>query len=263
MSYAAIAVAAGTAVYGGIKAAKAKKEAKRLAANRPELKESPYTRDELQLTKNNLANGMSGAASNAYEQGLDRDLSSSLGAVLQGGGDVNNVAELFDRSQQGRQRLLLMKENLRMNNVNNYVNSLRNSTLEDQTRFKANEYAPWQDQAQAVSQARASGENLMVNGIVSAGSSAAAGIAANQRRNDFNNYFNNPNANSGTMNFASNNGSNLQGSNVNFNNGYSPMANQTPYLNPNYAANPFSSNINENNFAFDNGTQTPTFFQRR
>lgn len=250
MSWVGVAVAAGTAIYGGVKQAKAKKEARKLAANRPVAEESPYTRDELQLTKANLANGMSGEAVNAYEQAGDRDLSNSLNTILMGGGDVNNVAELFDRSQAGRTRLLLMRENLRMNNVNNYVNSLRNSTGEEQMRFKYNEVAPWADQAQANAAARQQGEQMMFSGITSAASGIAGELANANRAREYNNYFNTiPSSQAPSYSDVSN----INPSAVTQNNGMSVMANATPYINPNYANNPFNnaSQIDFNNFSFD------------
>ena len=101
-------------VTGLINSKKTKKEAARLAATRPKLEASPYLDDQLSLAQSELSSGMSGAAESAYEQGLSRDVSSSLDSILKGGGDVNNVAEIFDRSAVGRQRLALMKENLRL-----------------------------------------------------------------------------------------------------------------------------------------------------
>src|SRR6185503_4614733 len=112
---------AAQAAVGLIGSGKAKREAERLQGLRPKYKESPYYKDALSLAQSELSTGMSADAEKAYEQGIDRDLSTSLNAILQGGGSVNNVAELFDASQQGRKRLSLMKENLRLNQINNVV----------------------------------------------------------------------------------------------------------------------------------------------
>src|SRR5687768_1629768 len=144
----AIPAAIGVAqtVTGLIKGGKAKKEAARLAATRPKLEASPYLDDQLSLAQSELSSGMSGAAENAYEQGLSRDMSSSLDAILKGGGDVNNVAEIFDRSAVGRQRLALMKENLRLSQINNVVNAQGASENQRKEMFEFNQWRPWADQ---------------------------------------------------------------------------------------------------------------------
>jgi hypothetical protein len=56
---------------GLLKSGQTKREAERLAASRPKLKDSPFINDQLSLAKSELANGMSGAAENAYEQWVE------------------------------------------------------------------------------------------------------------------------------------------------------------------------------------------------
>jgi hypothetical protein len=155
---------------GMINAGKAKKKAAQLAASRPKYQESPYIKDELSLAESELSTGMSGAASNAYEQGIDRDLSSSLNTILKGGGSVNNVAEVFGQSTQGRQRLALMKENLRLNQVNNLVRAQQDSTEQREKAFQFNQWAPWADQSQANAQARTAAQGQIMSGINTIGS---------------------------------------------------------------------------------------------
>src|SRR5687768_5262145 len=92
------ALGAAEAVAGLFKSGKAKREAARLEASRPELASSPFVKDQLSLTTSELASGMSAESESAYTQGVERDLSTSLDAILKGGGDVNNVADIFDRS---------------------------------------------------------------------------------------------------------------------------------------------------------------------
>jgi hypothetical protein len=191
-TWAAVAVGVGTAAYGVIKGAKAKKEAKRLAASRPKIEASPYLDDQLSLAKSELSSGMSGAAENAYEQGLSRDVSGSLDAILKGGGDVNNVAEIFDRSAVGRQRLALMKENLRLSQINNLVNAQNAYGNQDQQRFQFNEWAPWADSAQANAQGRQGAENMIWSGVQTAGSGVAGYMQGQQAKSDYNNYFDTP-----------------------------------------------------------------------
>src|SRR5687768_9625673 len=115
------AIGVAESVAGLFKSGKAKSEAAELEANRPELANSPFVTDQLSLAQSELAGGMSAEAESAFEQGMSRDLSTSIDAILKSGGDVNNVADIFDRSQTGRQRLSLIKENLRLAQINNLV----------------------------------------------------------------------------------------------------------------------------------------------
>lgn len=244
MSWAAIAVGVGTAAYGVVKGAKAKKEAKRLAASRPELKASPYLDDQLSLAKSELSSGMSGAAENAYEQGLSRDVSGSLDAILKGGGDVNNVAEIFDRSAVGRQRLALMKENLRLSQIGNLVNAQNAYGNQDQQRFQFNEFAPWADSAQANAQARQGAQNMIWSGVQTAGSGVAGYMQGQQAKSDMNNYFQTNQSESASPGMRS---STVQGTS-NYGSVQSPGANMN-YINPNYNNNIIpNNNIDESLF---------------
>ncbi len=171
-------VAAASAIAGGVRAAKAKKEAAKLAANRPELTDSPFLRDNIRLAQSELANSRNSPGMQAYDQGLDRNLSSSIGAVLQGGGSLNNISNIFDSSAQGRQRMALMQDNLRLNQIQNLTAAGGQSEVQRQQQFQFNEAAPWMDAAQAASAARQQGQQQMWNGITSVGSTVAGGIAS-------------------------------------------------------------------------------------
>lgn len=191
-----IPTAAGVAktIVGLFKSGKAKREADRLAASRPKFVESPYVKDALALAQSELSTGLSGEAENAYEQGIDRSLSNSLDVILKGGGTVNNVAQLFDNSQQGRQSLLLMKENLRLNQINNLVRAQSAAEEQREKAFQFNEWAPWADRAQANATARQGAENMIWGGIDAVGSAIMQGASSNQGQNQLSNYFtgNNP-----------------------------------------------------------------------
>ncbi len=187
MSWVAAGVSAGTLIYGAVKSGQAKKEASKLAASRPQLTASPYTQDELSLSKSELANGgMSADASRFLQEGNDRSESNSIDAILKGGGSVNNVAQIFDSSQSGNQRLALMKENLRLNKINNFVSASRNANEERQQMFQYNTDAPWKDAAQANAQARQSASQMEVSGI--SGIAGAAGSALGKQQ--LNKYLN-------------------------------------------------------------------------
>lgn len=190
-------VAVASAVAGGVKANKAKKAAAALNANRPELSDSPFLRDNIRLAQSELNSGQTSAANNAYEQGMDRNISSSIGAIMQGGGSLNNISSIFDGSQQGRQRMTMLSENLRLNQIKNLTAAGGDSEVQRQQQFQFNEAAPWMDKAQAASAARQQGNQQMWNGIVSAGSTVAGGISSMQSEKKMDEYFKNNSGGSG------------------------------------------------------------------
>lgn len=172
------------------KQAQAKKEIKRLQANRPLLKASPFAKDQLSLAESELQQGMSADSENAFNQSTDRDLSTTLDAVLRGGGSVNNVAEVFDRSQVGRQRLSLMQDNLRLSQINNLARARDASEDDRLQRFQYNEYAPWADQMAAASGAAGRAEDRIWGGINTAGSSFMQGLQTSENNKQLNDFFN-------------------------------------------------------------------------
>lgn len=149
----------------------AKNQAKVLAANRPYLPDNKFTAEAQGLAASELASQSPGM--NAFDESIDRDLSNSLSTILKGGGDVNDVGSLFDGSQQGRQRALMMSDNLRLNKINNYIRTLQGSDASSQQQFQFNQWAPWADKAQANAQARMQSNQNTWNAIGSLGSTAA------------------------------------------------------------------------------------------
>ena len=180
---------------GLIKGGKAKDEGKLLRATRPKLEASQFVDDQLSLAQSELANGLSGETERAYEEGLSRDVSTSLDAILKGGGDINNIPEIFDRSATGRQRLALMKENLRLSQINNLVNAQGAAENQRQQMFQFNQWAPWADDAKANAAARQGAEDMIWGGLQTVASGATGALNALQGQAASNSYFQNPQQN--------------------------------------------------------------------
>jgi hypothetical protein len=176
MSAAALAVTGvlglGEAALGFVKEEKADKRAKELGATRPKLAPSPYTKDQISLAESELSTGMSGAAKTAYEQDMDKSLSTSLGTSLRMGGTPNNVGSIFANSAEGRARLAIMKDNLRLSQIRNLSEAQGTSEEERQKEFQFNQWAPWADEAQANAQAKATGQSEIFSGLSTAAGGA-------------------------------------------------------------------------------------------
>lgn len=152
-------------VVGLINAGKARKEAEKLAASRPDYKVDPIVDENLALAKSDLSNGMSSAASKAYNDLNNGQFSSSLSAILKNGGSSNDIGSLYGNNQEGRLRLSMMKDELRLSQINNYLKTSANKQQEDQTQWQVNEFAPWQDAAQANAAARSGAQQQIFGGL--------------------------------------------------------------------------------------------------
>lgn len=176
MSSAALAVSAtiglGEAAVGFFKEKSADKKAKELAATRPKLSASPYLQDQLSLDESELSNGMSADAKRGYQEQADADQSSAVGAITRLGGSMNDVGSVFARSENGRARLAMMKDNLRINQINNLSRDRSASEEEREKEFEFNQWRPWADAAQANAGQKAAGQSMIFSGV----NTAAGGV---------------------------------------------------------------------------------------
>jgi hypothetical protein len=228
--WATAAIGVGELAYGIIKSDKAKSEAKKLQGTRPTLKNSPYTQDQISLAESQLSTGMSADAKATYEQDMDRSLSTSLQSVLKGGGNPNNVGEIFSSDQQGRQRLALMKDNLRLADIDRVTRAQDAAEEMREKQFNVNEDAPWKDEAQANAQARVGAQNEIMSGIGLAGSGVMKGIEGVKAAKSLNT---NPNTPTATGPLSPSNPNNVSVASTS--GGYSDPANQVSSINPNAA----------------------------
>jgi hypothetical protein len=179
----------GEAAVGFVDSEKAAKRAKELAATRPKLAPSPYTKDQISLAESELSTGMSGAAKTAYEQDMDKSLSTSLGTSLRMGGTPNNVGSIFANSAEGRARLAIMKDNLRLSQIRNLYEAQGTSEEEREKEFQFNEWAPWADESQANAQAKATGQSEIFSGLSTAAGGAMRFGEGQQATKQQNQYF--------------------------------------------------------------------------
>ena len=199
-----------------INAGKAKREAKELARTRPKREISPMYGKNLSLVESELAGGMSQAAESAYTNQLNKTTSASLSAILRGGGDVNNVADIFAGGEEGRQRLALMEDQLRLTQVGNVIKARDQMGEETDKNFLFNDWMPWADKSQANADARKTANEGIWSGLGTLAGGAMNMMAGSKGKsgnlnpvtqtpglsNAANFNFNKPSANTGnTFNF--------------------------------------------------------------
>jgi hypothetical protein len=186
------ALGIGQAISGIIGGNSAAEEAKRLEASRPKYKISPYVNQAVDLAESELASGMSADTRRSYEEGNDRALASSVDAILKGGGSVNNIADVFDASVQGRSRLAQLQEQMRMQQINNVNRAWSNAQEEQAKAFEFNEFRPWADRAQANAQSRQNANANLWGGINTLGSAGAGYLGQLQQQQNYDRYFRTP-----------------------------------------------------------------------
>lgn len=183
---AGIGAAVGVAqlVTGAINNRKAKKAARELERTRPMYNISQQAKNDLSFSEADLASGgLSSGAESAYNNLNNQQFSSSLNAILKGGGSVNNVGSVFGANEEGRQRLALLNDQMRLQKINN-LNRARQSMLNEEDKaFMYNIDAPYKDKAQAVSESRRQAQGMIGSAIGSVANTAQqyAGQAYNEK----------------------------------------------------------------------------------
>lgn len=170
-SIAQIGLGAIAAGIGLAREGKLKREAEQLAKSRPEYEISKLAGQELSLAKSELGGGLS-AGAKAYMDLNNNQFSSSISSILKGGGDVNSIGAIYGNNDTGRLRLAQMEDELRLRKINNLVTASDKMQSEQQTAWQVNEFAPWQDKAQANAEARSNNDARIWGGA----NAVAAGI---------------------------------------------------------------------------------------
>lgn len=163
-------------IFGGlINTSKANAEGKFLESTKPVKKTSQFDRDALNLTKSDLANGISAEADQAYNDSEDRSLSSSISAILKSGGSVNNISDMYGNSAAGRQNMAIVRENLRMKKVDEYLKQLDVMAENEEKNWLTNEYGPYINKLKAVGEAKKAAAEQTAKGLDSLGGSGGGG----------------------------------------------------------------------------------------
>lgn len=185
-----VAIGAAQITAGIIARSKAKKKAAELARNRPKYDVSPHAQEELDQAESEVG-GLSSRADSAYQQLSDKQFSASLSGILRGGGDVNNVAELYGAGEEGRLRLALLNDQMRVQRLNRLSRARELNINEGDKGFMYNRDAPWKDAARATAQARKQADEMIWSGVKTAGGGVMQGVAGYSNQGGYDNYFNN------------------------------------------------------------------------
>lgn len=192
---AAIGGAVGIAqtITGLVNKGKAKREAARLEKSRPKYSIDQGFQQNLDLAESELSTGLSATAENAYSQLQDKQFSSSLDAILKGGGTATNVAEVYGEGQEGRLRLAQLSDQMRVSKINNLMQSREDLAGEEDKKFMYNVDAPWKNAVAANSEARRGADAQIWGGIQSVASTGMQFFDQKNQEKQFDKYLNSGN----------------------------------------------------------------------
>ncbi len=178
--------------------AQAKGAAAHLRDTRPNYGITPESQNELSLAESELQGGMGSRAARAYEQQSDKAISSSLSAILKGGGNLNNIGDLYGAADEGRLRLAQIQDQLRLNQITNTVNARRNMTEQRDKAFMYNKDQWWKNDAQANGIALNNAEQGVWAGINGLGSTAMQYVQNRSEQKQMDDYLNPSTSNQST-----------------------------------------------------------------
>lgn len=174
-----------------LKGDKAKDQAAELEKTRPEYQENKLYDQDLSLAESELSSGgLSSKAETAYNNLNNQQFSSSLSAILKGGGSVNNVADVFGSNESGRQRLALLNDQFRLSQIDRVMRARATKANDQQKAFEFNKWMPWADKAKAAGVARQQAEEGLWNGIETVGAAGMQWLDEASQKKDFDKYLN-------------------------------------------------------------------------
>lgn len=172
----AAAIAAGVGIYGAVKGAKQKKEAKRLAEQnkRPAYRTPQSEYDTLALLQSRASQGLSDTTRDAAMRNYNKGLSASINAILQSGGTPADITKAYAAYGDGLNNLALNDDAARIRNINMLI--AQNAKMADRadTEFQVNKYAPYADNKALAAQMYAQGDQQMMSGL----NTAAGGVSS-------------------------------------------------------------------------------------
>lgn len=162
-------IAAGTAIYSGIKAAKAKKAQEALKNARPKYEIQPEEQDIENMAEARANQGMGAGARQQLQNNTDRQLSTSANAILMGGGNANSIGNLADKTENAYDQSALYDDQVRLSNLSNLQSAWARMSANRDKQWDINTEQPWKDNMAAATLERQQYAQMEQNAIGSLG----------------------------------------------------------------------------------------------
>lgn len=191
-SAAIAAVGVGYNIYHGISQNSAANKLKR-GLVRPMYPIQPEYYQNQALAENQAQNGLDADAKNYYSDQSDRGLAAGISGTLQGGGDVNNIAALYDKYNQGNRAVATQDSQLKNDNIRYLIDRNKDLAGQQTQQWALNQYEPYKDTASAITALQGAGSQNISKGIGDA--AAGASIFARSGTADPSYPYGTPNSN--------------------------------------------------------------------
>lgn len=179
------AIAAAIGIYKVAEGAHEKSQAKKLAAtNRPvyNIPQSDY--NNLSIAQSMAGQGLSDGSKQILLDNADRGLATSVSAVLQGGGNPNDVGGIYKTYLDNLSNVAVYDNQMKVKNMDTLLAA--NYRMSDQTdkQWQINNWGPYADKLKAAAQLRAMGSDSTNSGLSTVASAAmSVGSGLQQREN--------------------------------------------------------------------------------
>jgi hypothetical protein len=141
---------------------------------RPEYVIQQGIRDNQALAEYRAQQGLSDAAMSVYATQQNRGLTTSTDAILRGGGNVSNIADLYGTADEDYAKVALLEEEARLKGQSILMDTNKATAAEEDKAWQLNVYNPYMDKVSAIDRLRARAQQTS-----DAGRNAAVGAVGN------------------------------------------------------------------------------------
>lgn len=154
------------------------REANRLTASnkRPKYHVQQPIKDALSFSQSRASQGLSDQSKQTYLQEAERGTTLGVDAILKGGGNVNNIADLYGNFETGISKVALLDEQMRSENERRMLESQYKMNDELDKQWQVNVFDPYADKAQAAATLKKQASDNRwkgINSIIGAGTNFA------------------------------------------------------------------------------------------
>ncbi len=168
------ALGAGQLAYGAAQKRKAQRAA---AANvMPKYNIAPEEAQMLRQEESMAGQGMSDASREALRANTDRSQGQSIDAILRGGGNPNAISALANNTQTQLNQMAVYDDQARLQNLARLQAARARMSANRDKQYQINDYQPWANKAQAITQQLAGAQNMMTSGLNTASMGILNGI---------------------------------------------------------------------------------------
>lgn len=173
------AAAVGQTLLGGAKAIEGFTDEKRAKSEMSRLKQPFYKIQSEYQQNSDLAaqeaqGGLGAGAKDYLTQETQRGLGAGIGATLQGGGDVNNIARLLQNYNQQLGSTAVADAQMHTENINRFMERNKELAGQKTMQWSLNEYQPYERKLNELKQRMAAGKQNEFGGL----SDAISGVSA-------------------------------------------------------------------------------------